>query len=489
MATWENDELGRKESAVFLTDYLEKRYQSSLTNQILDSFVLAVNAEWGFGKSYLLQNWQEDLKSHKFVVVHFDAWKNDFSQEPLIGFISEIETSLKEQLKQSSKAQNLIDNVFDGAKKFIRPAFKTVVEVGAKKLLSVGLDELTEQWEGARAEESEFKEEDIEDLVVKFLDKFADEALKEHRKIKDSIELFKKGLEKLVAQISKMESKRLPIFILIDELDRCRPTYSIELLENIKHLFGVRGVYFVIATNLDQLAQSIKVVYGPDFDSSRYLKRFFDQEYQLPIPDNYRFADYLLSKNNLQDDKRFFTLIDLRAYPDKLPTVQLFALLSSYFKLSLRDQEQIITALNAIVLLWKYAQLHLWYLLFLLMLRSRSNVLFEKYRAGIPLDVIKKEITQLADLNVNIAYIQQNSRHAEASVMDVLNIFSTYHNLRQRDLKDISQENFDIYSYPEGKIKSKLRDEFPSSYYPDRKYASSLTYYCELVSQAGHLSS
>jgi len=57
------------------------------------------------------------------------------------------------------------------------------------------------------------------------------------------------------------------MFILIDELDRCRPTYAIELLENIKHLFDIEGLYFIIATDSTQLSYSINAVYGNKFAS------------------------------------------------------------------------------------------------------------------------------------------------------------------------------------------------------------------------------
>lgn len=51
-----------------------------------------------------------------------------------------------------------------------------------------------------------------------------------------------------------------PFFIFIDQLDRCRPTYAIEMLEQVKHLFDIDHAVFVIATDGDQLARSIKAV-------------------------------------------------------------------------------------------------------------------------------------------------------------------------------------------------------------------------------------
>ena len=53
--------------------------------------------------------------------------------------------------------------------------------------------------------------------------------------------------------------------IVIDELDRCRPSYAVEILEMAKHLFSVDRVVFVLSINRDQLAHSVKVLYGSDF--------------------------------------------------------------------------------------------------------------------------------------------------------------------------------------------------------------------------------
>ena len=71
----------------------------------------------------------------------------------------------------------------------------------------------------------------------------------------------------LAEVVSSLESKdrSAPIIIVIDELDRCRPTYAIKLLEEIKHLFDVPGLVFVFGMHGDQLAHSVKAAYGAEF--------------------------------------------------------------------------------------------------------------------------------------------------------------------------------------------------------------------------------
>ena len=71
---------------------------------------------------------------------------------------------------------------------------------------------------------------------------------------------------------------------MIDELDRCRPSYAVELLEVAKHFFAVDNVVFVLAVNRAELAHAVKAMYGADFDAEGYLRRFFDLDFQLPKP-------------------------------------------------------------------------------------------------------------------------------------------------------------------------------------------------------------
>lgn len=76
-----------------------------------------------------------------------------------------------------------------------------------------------------------------------------------------------------------------PLVVVIDELDRCRPSYAVELLETAKHLFSVDGVVFVLALTRAELARSVKILYGDGFDATGYLRRFIDVDFRLPEPD------------------------------------------------------------------------------------------------------------------------------------------------------------------------------------------------------------
>ena len=92
------------------------------------------------------------------------------------------------------------------------------------------------------------------------------------------------------------EQEICPVVVVIDELDRCRPLYAIELLEAAKHLFSVENIVFVLAINLRELGHSIKAVYGSDFDSHEYLERFIDIAIPLPNAERVQYIWNLMSE-------------------------------------------------------------------------------------------------------------------------------------------------------------------------------------------------
>ena len=95
---------------------------------------------------------------------------------------------------------------------------------------------------------------------------------------------------------SLAQSTDHPLMVVIDELDRCRPSYAVALIEVAKHLFDADHVVFVLAVNRTQLTHSISALYGSEFDATGYLRRFFDIDFRLPEPNRTRFIQDLLNR-------------------------------------------------------------------------------------------------------------------------------------------------------------------------------------------------
>jgi KAP family P-loop domain len=121
----------------------------------------------------------------------------------------------------------------------------------------------------------------------------------------------------------------------------------VQLLERIKHLFDVEGVVFILGIDRAQLGHSIKALYGSEFDATGYLKRFIDIDYRLPEPELGSYCSYLfkrfeigslLSRRTTSNPQ--YDLHDLKLY---------LGYLMSAAKMSLRDQEQIISRLRVVI--------------------------------------------------------------------------------------------------------------------------------------------
>lgn len=363
---WPGDKLERAAEARKLQNYLLSKYDLQKGAGAPRNLVTSLRAPWGAGKTYLLTNWQKELNNNNYVCVLFDAWKNDFTADPLIGVIATIETQLRELVCQNEKSLVTGQGVLG--------ALKTVAKLGAV---------ITGKWALGEAGLSM-----VADLAEKGMGEVEKEysSVKEHKARLDYIEKFKEALKSLVEQIEKWGGeKNLPLFIFVDELDRCRPTYAIEVLENIKHLFDVNGVYFVIATDLSELAHSVKAVYGEGFDAAKYLKRFFDLDFLLAEPSKVAFIDNLFQQRGYD---KFATKVTTPfdsfegttdAYPNMLNA---FRAVCDLFNLRLRDIEQIAFAFEAVMLegAIRHRKICMYYLMYLLCLRHIEPDVIQKAR-------------------------------------------------------------------------------------------------------------
>lgn len=118
--------------------------------------------------------------------------------------------------------------------------------------------------------------------ITSLADKMGAEMLANYKARRKSKETFKHNMRCLVSALAdEGKNQKPPLFVVIDELDRCRPDYAIKVLEEVKHLFDIPGVVFIIAIHGDQLEKSIAAIYGADFDAKAYLHRFFSRRYKL----------------------------------------------------------------------------------------------------------------------------------------------------------------------------------------------------------------
>lgn len=360
---WETDMLGRMYEAQHLFRFIENKYNAEKHAP----FVLNIDSGWGHGKTFFISHFAEQLRYHGYPVVVFDAWKNDFSDEALLSFISAICSSLDCELNLPS-AKDEVNKLKDFASSLIKPALPILLSALVKQLTGMSASQLMEQGDNDTDDSNKESVEDIADISAKLTQLAATKALETYTEKKNATEGFTNTIRDLVSIVEKSsDTKQLPIFIFVDELDRCRPTFSIELLEGIKHLFSAPGVYFVVSTDTKQLCHSIKAVYGAGFDATRYLKRFFDMEYQLETPKTVQLTSYLFECFPIQN--RFYIPSN---FQNEHSIETLFADVCDYFMFGARDVEQIFEAIKtSSYLIEDGHELHLVYLLFIACLQHK----------------------------------------------------------------------------------------------------------------------
>lgn len=260
---WELDRLERSGVAKFLKNYID------LNNHIK---VLNINSPWGSGKTFFLTNWFHELKEER-ACVYFNAWENDFTGDAFISLTAAIKDQLEEQ---SGEQQELKDQL----NKFVKAASTAII--AATPILAKGLVKKFTGVDCAIVEET-IGNESLGDAAEKAIEKI----IENNKDTIDQVKNFKEVFSRLLSVAADMKSnasglEKHPVYIFIDELDRCRPSFAIELLERVKHFFELDGCRFIIATDTEQLSHSVKAVYGEGYDGRRYLKRFFDAEFELP---------------------------------------------------------------------------------------------------------------------------------------------------------------------------------------------------------------
>ena len=191
--------------------------------------------------------------------------------------------------------------------------------------------------------------------------------------LKEQVELI---LDKVITDDGIEHRKRRPMYVFIDELDRCRPTFAIELLEVIKHIFDIPKIIFVIATDTEQLQHSIKAVYGEGFDAEKYLMRFFNRSFSLPQPSQIEFLSNHRSFELISNRLTSTSNLCLYEFTHEV-NVSLVAYIFENLGIDLRTEDQIVERVNS-VLLNHENEKGVVALIFLEALRVRKRPLFDK---------------------------------------------------------------------------------------------------------------
>jgi hypothetical protein len=238
---------------------------TNLVGSVSDPLVIAVDGQWGSGKTTFLKMWAGELRKEGFPVIYFDAFVHDYVDDAFSAIAGEIIGVVKEQKKLKTPTGK---RFAEGALKVSKVIARAGVKIGAKAATLGALDG------------SEFANvaTDVSSAMADAADNYLGRILGGRKEERDAIEAFRKALSDLPALLTPENSMEKaspkPLVFILDELDRCRPPFALAVLERMKHFFSVQNVHFILGMHVKQIHSSIAVTYGSKINANLYLQKF-----------------------------------------------------------------------------------------------------------------------------------------------------------------------------------------------------------------------
>ena len=247
----------------------------------IDLSPMVIDGGWGTGKTEFCQKLIQLMEQQQlnYQPVYIDAFRSDHSGEPLLALLAEIiKTCTPEDTDEQPSEQR--KNITRKVAKAAGFVMKTVAKAAVGHVLKQNTDDLAEEFQQIMNgdQDADSLAETVTDVAVTIASHTIDatvEAL-----LKEQIEA-EKNLETLKACLKELAADK-PIILFIDELDRCRPDYAVDMLEVIKHVFDIENVKVVLVTNTKQLRAAINHRYGAEVDAQKYLDKFLKYSFALP---------------------------------------------------------------------------------------------------------------------------------------------------------------------------------------------------------------
>lgn len=297
---------------------------SSLIENTEGELVIALDAPWGEGKSTFVKMWRGHLKNkdNGIHTIYFDAFESDHQSSPFLALASEI-YNLLEKKTEKTRFERKVGSA-------LKTISKVGLQAGVRMLTGVTLNETTL---------NAGTQQDVAASVSNATDKYISDKLRSASKDKVIIKEFKEYLKDLPPKLSYNGKS---IVFIIDELDRCKPPFALEIVEVIKHLFAVPNITFVLVMNRIQLEASVRNEYGAA-DPSAYLQKFINLWISLPKVHE---SDEPTTKVYLKHCMKQIGMEAQTGYQRRW--IEMFEELVNHYNLSLREIERCLTNFSLI---------------------------------------------------------------------------------------------------------------------------------------------
>lgn len=234
---------------------------------------IAIDAEWGAGKTWFARHWCKQLGNNGFKVIYLDAFAQDYIDDPFLMISMEIANCL-DKTTDEDKIKDLKETIGQ-VYRAVLPSVPMLLWSLTTTLMGAGLvaKPVADIVKALKDDSGDFGKE-LGNLLNEKLEEHLSAQVDNYENEKNSVEYFKATLKNITENLDK------PLVFIIDELDRCKPEFAIRLIERIKHFFDIPNVAFVLSVNKHQLEQSINSYYGFK-EGTNYLEKFIDLTVQL----------------------------------------------------------------------------------------------------------------------------------------------------------------------------------------------------------------
>ncbi|WP_193183746.1 KAP family P-loop NTPase fold protein [Nisaea sediminum] len=284
-----------------------------LVSGLEQPMTIILDGPWGSGKSTFVKQWAGELRNQGAAVIEFDAFANDHYEDAFVVLAAKI----VEQAEQILPAESsMIKDIVTKAKR----VGSVLLPISARLALrgvTLNLVDSEDFEKLGTVGKTIFTE--LGDELAKIAEDVFAERLRNTTVERVTLENFQKSLTLISTAISTKNAQsassesenhifkksKHPLIFIIDDLDRCKPSFALNTIERIKHLFSVNGVVFILVTNIEQLTATVKSAYGQNTKGEQYLEKFYDLRVTLPhnrdldFRPTTKYIDYLWNELNI----------------------------------------------------------------------------------------------------------------------------------------------------------------------------------------------
>lgn len=344
------DKLGRKPIAKSLAQLIN---DDIFGNKKCHAFMTHLQGRWGEGKSSFmkfLENGLQEAGNDRWIVIHYNAWKNQDVDPPWWTFLDAIYKQGRDQISdKSGKRFRWRIRINENIRRLNRGklltlsvfAFIIFLILSASNLLGISFLYLPET---AKIVVS------VSTVLASlwaigqswskfFITNTPENARLFMRRTENPSAHIKQHFEELIKDLQTKHTKgkgNYNIAVFIDDLDRCDGKFVVSLLEGIQTMFNEEKVFYLVAADKHWIAKSFENVYSKYIDTVKkgtklgysFIEKNFQLSVRLPNPSKEQISRYWKHILNKKSSDPFFSSNKKEALKEKLKRIDQADILS-----------------------------------------------------------------------------------------------------------------------------------------------------------------